>query len=101
MKEGLFDEVNQIFKEYVSYLNYLNQIDVFSLSDDTFIARSIATRYVSRVYRSFMRLSNKEKKIINKAFIEGGYERRKKAYKKNPLLIQSVEHFMEEYYEDK
>ena len=99
MKREKFDEINEILKLYFDYLDYLNQSDSFTLTDNEIIARSIAYRHVARVFRTFMRLDNKEKDVINKSFVDGDYERNNKALKGSKRLARSVSHFLKEYHQ--
>ena len=63
-KNTLLNEMNEIVTVFLYYLNLLNKEDGLCLSSGSEPSKSEATRYIARVFKSFMTLNEIEKEII-------------------------------------
>ena len=98
----LLNEMNEIVTHYLFYLDMLNTSDSLSLSSPNDHTKTEATRFIYRVFTSFMSLSDEEKEMLNKEY----FHREKngwwiKKYKKEVflnLLYTSVSMFLRRFY---
>ena len=98
----MLNEMNEIVTHYLSYLDMLNDTDSLSLSSINTNTKTEATRFIYRVFTSFMSLKDEEKEILNKEY----FHREKtgwwiKKYKKEvflDLLYTSVSMFLRRFY---
>ena len=101
-QETLLNEMNEIVTRYLFYLDMLNASDSLNLSSTNTNAKTEATRYIYRVFTSFMSLSDEEKEVLNKEYFHrerNGWWIKK--YKKEAflnLLYKSVSLFLGRFY---
>lgn len=102
-QETLLKEMNEIVAQYLSFLSLLNDDDsLFISSNKNNESRNEATRFIYRVFTSFMSLKDEEKEVLNKEY----FHREKngwwiKTYKKDAflnLLYSSVSTFLRRFY---
>lgn len=99
--QSLLKRMKEIVSTYEQYLSHLDTNDLEVNEDSSTAMQNIRVIYVSRVFRAFMKLSEKEKQILNNEYFE-----RKKfgwwadLYSKEEfekLHIQSIRNFIRRF----
>ena len=68
--QTLLRKMKEIVSTYEHYIDHLDVNDIDVSEDDSTDMQNIRVIYVSRVFRAFMRLSEKEKEILNNEYFE-------------------------------
>lgn len=101
----LLNEMNEIVAIYHYYLALLNDEDALCLSSPQNSSKREATRFIARVFKSFITLDDEEKNMLNNEYFhraESGWWTKK--YEKETfvnLLLNSVSVFLRRFYEIK
>ena len=99
----LLNEMNEIVAAYLYYIDILNKDDELCLSSGSEPSKTQATRYIARVFKSFMTLNEKEKEMLYNEY----FHRAKsgwwiKTYDKESFLNQllnAISAFLRRFYE--
>ena len=103
-KNTLLNEMNEIVTVFLYYINILNREDGLCLSSGSEPSKSEATRYIARVFKSFMTLNEIEKEMLNNEY----FHREKSGWWINKYdkesfqnqLLSSISVFLRKFYEN-